>query len=72
MLERLRSDLAWFDARSTAQMDPRTAQVFAAAREVLARSIEAHTGERPAPATRARDARPAYPQPAAPRPLPAD
>jgi hypothetical protein len=48
MLERLRSDLAWLDARGTDGMDPRTAQVFRAARAFVARSIEAHTGERPA------------------------
>lgn len=68
MLERLRADLAWFDARGTGGMDPRTAQVFSAARAFVARSIEAHCGERPPPPARSRAqgaARPTYPQPEA-------
>ncbi len=63
MLERLRSDLEWFDARGTTGMDARTAAVFGAARAFVARSIEAHTGESPPPARSA--GRPSYPQPGA-------
>jgi len=66
MLERLRSDLAWFDARGTAGMDPCTAQVFTAARAFVARSIEAHTGTLPPPPPAARPSgalRPSRPQP---------
>lgn len=68
MLERLRADLAWFDDRGATGMDARTAQVFGAARAFVARSIEAHTGERPPPPRRARAARQDHPQPG----LPAD
>jgi hypothetical protein len=63
MLERLRADLAWFDARGTEGMDPRTAEVFGAARAFVARSIEAHTGERPPPPRRVRAAREDDPRP---------